>query len=129
MAATPVNPTLNVTIPANDYTKSLTYAETGFTVNPLTEAIIPIVSTDGFRQVSTSYIIPIKKIIVIVPTQTPAVTGTLRITVTGPSDIDLPLAQGVFIFQPEAVFAATITAVSVSTASTVSIKIEVRIYG
>ena len=57
------NPSLKVTIPTNDYTKSLLYEQTSFTVTNASENIIVIKSADGFIDVPKNFIDVVKKII------------------------------------------------------------------
>jgi hypothetical protein len=123
-------PTLRVSIPKNDITKSLMYEETEFTVNPYAEVSIPLNVSKGFVEVPQSFITPVKKIIIIAPSDPggglPATT-TIRIA-TDDDDIDL-YAQDLFMYSPSPSFGGLIKKVFIANNSVANVNVQVRIYG
>ena len=129
------NPSLKVTIPTNDYTKSLLSEQTSFTVTNASENIIVIKSADGFVDVPKNFIDIVKKIIVIAPVDN--LTGTSPITtlrlvindgVIAEYNIDLKV-QNFFIYEPTNTFGGYIKNIKIANASTTDVTVTLRVYG
>ena len=129
------NPSLKVTIPTNDYTKSLLYEQTSFTVTNASENIIVIKSADGFVDVPKNFIDVVKKIIVIAPEDNLTVSSpitTLRLTINDGTNaefnIDLKV-QNFFIYEPTSAFGGYIKNIKIANSSTTDVTVTLRVYG
>jgi hypothetical protein len=126
----PELPTLKVAIPKNDITKSLMYEETEFTVNPYAEVSVPVDVSKGFVEVPQSFISPVKKIIIIAPSDPGGIlpaTTTIRIA-TEDNNIDL-YSQDLFMYSPSPSFGSMIKKVFIANNSLTNVSVQVRIYG
>lgn len=129
------NPSLKVTIPTNDYTKSLLYEQTSFTVTNASENIIVVKNSDGFVDVPKNFIDVVKKIIVIAPEDNLTVSSpitTLRLTINDGTNaefnIDLKV-QNFFIYEPTNTFGGYIKNIKIANSSTTDVTVTLRVYG
>ena len=130
-----VLPSLKVTISTNDVIKPLLYEETNFTVSNATENTIVLKNSDGFVDVSKSFVDSVQKIIVIAPeddlSNTTPLT-TLRLVIDNGDDpqynIDLPV-QKFFMYEPTNDFGSYIKNIQVANSSLNDVTVILRVYG